>query len=230
MCNEASNIRRCVYEVLQAIERITPNHEVIIAEDGSTDGTDKIAASLAREHPRIRHLHSRKKLGRGRALKNAFMTAKGDIMVYMDADLATDLKHLPQLVNAINRGADLSTGSRMITNAHVKRPLTREIASQIYNMSVRFLFHDGVHDHQCGFKAFSKKIVCDLLNEIKDDAWFWDTEFIVRAVRKRYQVVEIPVCWEERRKRGQSKVKILRDAITMGKNLFHLLWDLKNGR
>jgi glycosyltransferase involved in cell wall biosynthesis len=92
--NEVDALEHAVDKVAQALNEFTSSYEIIIAEDGSTDGTDKLAEALAEEHPFVKHIHGEKRLGRGVALKNAFMQSSGEVLVYMDLDLATDLKHL----------------------------------------------------------------------------------------------------------------------------------------
>ncbi len=91
--NEVEFLEPAVTKVSQALE-IGYSYEIIIAEDGSTDGTDKKAAELARSIPFVSHIHREKRLGRGTALNNAFRQSNGEVLVYMDLDLATDLKYL----------------------------------------------------------------------------------------------------------------------------------------
>src|SRR4030043_253673 len=92
--NEADALEAAVEKVAQALNEFAHSYEIIIAEDGSTDGTDKAAAALAEKYPFVKHLHGEKRLGRGTALKNAFKQSSGEVLVYMDLDLATDVKHL----------------------------------------------------------------------------------------------------------------------------------------
>ncbi len=157
--NEANRLERTVEKTINAIEGITNSFEIIIAEDGSTDGTDKIAQNLAKKYPFVKHLHSDVRLGRGRALKNAFNATDAEIVVYFDVDLATDLGHLRELIDAIKNGYDIATGSRLLKRSEVKRPFKRELASRIYNFLVRLLLRSKIHDHQCGFKAFKRSSV-----------------------------------------------------------------------
>ncbi len=208
--NEAKRLRKTVEEVVKAAEKTGYDYEIIIAEDGSTDGTDRIAAEIARENEKIVHLHSPDRLGRGKALKNAFKVAKGDVLVYMDVDLATDLSHLKELVDAIAvEGYDFATGSRLMKESRCERPLKRELASKGYNFLVRLFLGSKLRDHQCGFKAFRKDAVMDVLEDVEDNHWFWDTEVLVLAQKKGYRVKEIPVRW---RHGGETKVEMGRDV------------------
>ncbi|MGB9841988.1 MAG: glycosyltransferase, partial [Candidatus Bathyarchaeales archaeon] len=128
--NEAATLENTVTKVARALSEFTRSYEIIIAEDGSTDGTDKLAAALAERLPYVKHIHREKRLGRGNALKNAFKQSSGKVLVYMDLDLATDLKHLKPLVEAISvEGYDFATGSRMLPESDVERGFTRNLAS-----------------------------------------------------------------------------------------------------
>lgn len=199
--NESKNLEKCVHEVRKALKG--KEYEIIIAEDGSRDGTDRIAKKLARKYRNVRHLHNDKKLGRGRALKNAFMFAKGSEMGYIDVDMATDVAHLQKLLN-YSKKFDVVTGSRYISNSATERPLAREIVSRFYNFLIRIFLGSPIHDHQCGFKSFSRDFVMKEVMEIGEKSWAWDTVVLVTAVRKRYSVKEFPVIWKEKKEKRHS--------------------------
>ena len=118
-------------------------------------------------------------------------------MISMDVDLATNIKHLKDLIEAIENGYDIAIGSRLIEGSKAKRSFERLLYSKVYNFLVRALLKSKIKDHQCGFKAFKKDIVVKLGKEAKDNHWFWDTEILVLAQRKGYKIKEIPVEWTE---------------------------------
>jgi glycosyltransferase involved in cell wall biosynthesis len=223
--NEADKLEPAVNEVTHALDEFTRSYEVIIAEDGSTDGTDRIAAELAEKHPFIKHLHGEKRLGRGAALKNAFKQSSGEVLVYMDLDLATNLEHLKALVDAVDSGGyDFATGSRLLPESSVKRSRTRNVASKTFNFMVRRLLGSKVKDHQCGFKAFRRESLMVLLDKVRANHWFWDTEVLVRGYRRGYKIKEIPVSWKGGR---ETKVRLLQDSLSMGWQILSLWWHLK---
>jgi glycosyltransferase involved in cell wall biosynthesis len=221
--NEAEDIERSVHAALDELWKITPSFEVIIAEDGSTDGTAEIADRLAQKHSEVHHIHSGERLGRGGALNRAFKEASGRILIYMDVDLATDIHKLGELVNAIRNGADIATGSRLLPDSNVKRSMRRSFASQSYNTLIRILFNSPVHDHQCGFKAFKRESLMGFIDEVEDRHWFWDTEVLIRGARKGFNIDEIPVDWSEA---SGTKVKLFRDSWRMGSKALGLWWSL----
>jgi len=213
--NEAERIRNAVNQTQKALATFASSFEIIIAEDGSTDGTAEIASRIEAENSFVKHIHSKARLGRGKALNHAFKHAKGGILIYMDVDLSTDLKYLKPLINAIKEERyDFATGSRMLKDSEVKRSFKRAAMSKVFNFLVRKILQSKICDHQCGFKSFRKDALMRLLNEIKDEHWFWDTEMLVRAQRHSYKIKEIPVRWEDRGGAG-TKVNTFRDGLTM---------------
>lgn len=222
--NEAEKLEKAVEEALKILKRLPHSYEIIIAEDGSTDGTDKIAYELSKKLPNVKHLHSDKRLGRGLALKRAFENSKGDILVFMDVDLATDIRHLEALIDSIREGYDVAIGSRTLPESRVKRTFSRKIASKMYNLIVRLLLGSKISDHQCGFKAFSRAVFLPILKETKATHWFWDTEILVRASRRGCKIKELPVEWKGGK---DTKVHLFKDSLTMGWQALKFWWILK---
>ena len=224
--NESKRIEGTVERTAASLSDITSSFEIIIAEDGSTDGTDKICESLAKKHDFVKHLHSDERQGRGRALNRAFIASRGQILGYIDVDLATDMKHLKELVQSIRDGYDFATGSRMLPESDVKRPFKRGFASKGFNFLTRLMLGSRLYDHQCGFKSFRRDAFFSLMDKVKDTHWFWDTELFVRAQRAGYRVKEFPVEW---RHGGATKVNLVKDVFGMGSQILRLwyefLWD-----
>jgi glycosyltransferase involved in cell wall biosynthesis len=222
--NERENLENTIRRTVQALRNIADSYEVIIAEDGSTDGTDRIAARLSSEYPFIRHIHNDKRLGRGLALKNAFTESNGRILVYMDVDLATGIGHLRTLIESVRKDYDFATGSRMLPESKVTRSLSRQLTSKFYNLMVRSLLGSKISDHQCGFKSSRREALLEILDEVNAKHWFWDTEMLVRASRRGYKVREIPVEWTDK---GRTKVKLIKDTVEMGGQVLGLWWELR---
>ena len=107
------------------------------------------------------YLQNDRRLGRGKALREAWRKVAGETYVYLDVDLATDLERFDAYRNLIEFGKrfDLVTGSRYIQGSIMNRPWLRRATSIAYNGLVRMFFHTGIHDHQCGFKSFSRKLI-----------------------------------------------------------------------
>ncbi|MGQ9624386.1 MAG: dolichyl-phosphate beta-glucosyltransferase [Candidatus Bathycorpusculaceae bacterium] len=222
--NEAEKLEKAVEEALNVLKGCACSYEIIIAEDRSTDGTDKIASELSKKYPYVKHVHSDKRLGRGAALKRAFANSKGEILFFMDVDLATNIRHMETLVKSVKGGYDVAIGSRMLPESRVKRTPSRKIASKMYNLIVRLLLSSKISDHQCGFKAFNRKTFLPILEETKATHWFWDTEILIRASRKGYKIKEIPVEWKSGK---DTKVHLLKDSLIMGWQALKFWWEFK---
>jgi len=224
--NEADTIESTVATTLDRLGAFLEpgSFEVIVAEDGCDDRTPAIADRLADDDRRVRHLHSDERLGRGGALEAAFEVARGDTLVYFDTDLATDIRHLEELVTRVQSGAaDVATGSRWLPGNVAERPAKRGVPSRVYNGLVRVFLGSELRDHQCGFKAISREAFEALGGDVEDGHWFWDTELLVRAQRAGYEVAEFPVEWTPK---GDTKVDLVRDVLGMGSGILRTWWQL----
>jgi glycosyltransferase involved in cell wall biosynthesis len=210
--NEALRIRKCIQETERAVNSFSSSYEIIVAEDGSTDGTEAIVADLAKGNCHISLLHSPLRLGKGEAIKRALRLAKGNVIVFMDVDLATNLDSLMQIVRLTQLHRGMTIGSRHVEGSKVQRSVSRTSFSLTYNLFVRILFLDGVHDHQCGFKAMNHEVAEVLVDRSKSDGFFFDTEIILWCKKLGFPVMEVGVEWVETRKKKESKVKLLPDA------------------
>jgi len=216
--NEASCLEKNVKKVIDYLNNLKIDYEIIIAEDGSTDNTYEIGLKLSKKYRNVRITHNNKKLGRGLALKEAFSLTNGKYVGYMDIDLATDIKHLKELLGYVKE-YDIVTGSRYLKNSITNRSVKRRGFSWIYNFLARFLFSSKIYDHQCGFKAFKKDKIMKLNKISRDHHWFWDTEILILAQKFGYKVKEFPVKWNEGKR---SKVKAPTDSFDMFLNLMRL--------
>jgi Glycosyl transferase family 2 len=200
---------------------------IVIVDNGSTDGTDRAARNLTAQFADVEFLQLVQK-GRGRALRYAWMQSKADIVSYMDVDLSTDLGHLPTMVSAIaDEGYDIAIGSRLMPGAQTRRSLKREIISRIYNIFLQSILFTRFSDAQCGFKALSAQVVDEIVPQIEDQSWFFDTELLVLAEKQGYLIKDVPVVWNED---DDSRVRILRTALDDIKGVLRLrrqLWTDK---
>lgn len=183
--------------------------QIIIADNGSNDGTDRIAQRLTRRWSRVRLVRLNER-GRGLALKTVWQKSKADILAYMDIDLSTSLdSFMPMISPLITGDAGLATGSRLMKESRTRRGFKREIISRCYNRIIRTTMKTNFVDAQCGFKAIRRDLAQKLLPHIKDKAWFFDTELLVKAEYEGYKIHEEPVEWIED---ADSRVRIVKTA------------------
>ncbi len=222
--NEGARLVNAVKRVDGILQELGCPYTLLIAEDGSTDDTFSIAKSLTISYPNLKLIHSDLKLGRGRALRNAWRSTYADIYLFMDADLATDLSFLPELVARMQtQGLDFVTGSRYSPGSRLQRPLLRKMFSLVYNAIVKALFHTEISDHQCGFKAFSRRAVMTVVPLTRENGWGWDTEIIVYLKTLGWKISEVPVSWKEMKVQRTPIGRLIRDTWEQGLALLRIL-------
>jgi dolichyl-phosphate beta-glucosyltransferase len=210
--NEEDNIEKAVKATLK-LEDI----EVIISDDGSTDGTLEAARELAKLENVL--LVSGKHKGKGAAIKRGLEIANGGILGFLDADLSAHPKALHRLFNEIEDGADVAIGSRDLPDSiiPVKQPAYRRVMGYVYRTFTRWLFKIDIMDFQCGLKVFKREVWGNI--NVKTDGFAFDTELIARAHRKGYTIKEVPITWQDFER---SKVNPIIDPFKMAIELLKI--------
>ncbi len=222
--NEESSLAASVGKVVDFLKRnCRYPHEIVIANNGSTDRTQAVAEELGEQFSAVRVEHLAE-AGRGRAIKQVWSESPAALLSYMDVDLSTDLSAFtPLMESLITGGFDLATGSRRLKGSVTRRGFKREFLSWGYHALIKTLFHTKISDAQCGFKAITKKAAGRLLPLVEDNEWLMDTELLVIAERLGYRIFDLPVRWTED---TDSRVKIGRDALEAISGLLRLRRNL----
>jgi glycosyltransferase involved in cell wall biosynthesis len=197
--------------------------QITIADNGSTDGTGELAVELAAELETVASVHLSAK-GRGRALRAAWTQSRAEVLAYTDVDLSTDVAALfPLIASVLSGHAEIAIGSRLAPGAQCRRGLKRDLVSHAYNRLLHVALGTRFRDAQCGFKAIRADVARALLPEVVDQAWFFDTELLVRAERHNLRVVEIPVDWVDD---PDSRVEIIPTAREDLRGIWRIVRDL----
>jgi dolichyl-phosphate beta-glucosyltransferase len=192
--NEEVRLER-TFAQLEQRDRLGADVEVIIVDDGSADRTVEVAREHLRRLPRGRLLRLPWHAGKGAAVRSGVAAAQGDAIVFMDADLATDLSALPRLLLAL-RGADVAIGSRSAPGAVVTgRSSARTALHRGFGMQARHVAGISASDPQCGFKAFRNDAAKILFPMSRLNGFGFDVEILLLADKLGYRIVEIPVRW-----------------------------------
>jgi glycosyltransferase involved in cell wall biosynthesis len=196
--NEQDALPKSIPALCAYLETYFPYRwSVVIADNASTDATLAVAEGLAAGDPHVSVLHLDEK-GRGRALKAAWSASEADVVAYMDVDLSTNLWSFLPLVAPLATGhSDVAIGSRLLRGAMVTRKWKRELISRCYNLLIKAMFRNRFSDAQCGFKAIKRGVAQELLPQVEDGEWFFDTELLLLAEEQGYRVSEVPVDWIE---------------------------------
>ncbi len=200
---------------------------IIIANNASTDHTAAVARALQEDLDGVTLLDLPLK-GRGRALRAAWSASDAHVVAYMDVDLSTDLNALlPLIAPLISGHSDVAIGTRLSRSSRVTRGPKREFISRTYNRLLRYSLGARFSDAQCGFKAVRGDVAQRLMPQIKDEAWFFDTELLVLAQRDGLRIHEVPVDWTDD---PDSRVDIVDTAVEDLKGIVRLLASARPAR
>lgn len=220
--NEEIDVPRNIPKLYKFLKEHFQNYswELVIADNGpSKDKTGEISKELARKNKEIKYVLINR-AGRGGALKRVWLSSRSELLAYMDVDLSSDLKFLPDLVEKLEKSCDIVIGSRLSRGSKVYgRTLARELMSRGYNILIRLLFWTSFRDAQCGFKAIRRDVAQKLLPVVQDDAWFFDSELLIIAEKAGYRVCELPIAWRDD---PRSTVKVAKTAWGDIKGLLRL--------
>ncbi len=180
--------------------------ELLVVDDGSTDNTVRIVRGRG-----VKIIICGLNRGKGFAVRVGVLTAKGDWVLFCDADLSTPIETVEQMFGV---GAEVVIGSRNVVGSKifVRQPLVRSFLGKLFPKLVNFFLLPDIKDTQCGFKLFSKRAVQDIFWEQKIDGFGFDVEVLCIARRKGYKVVEVPVSWYNS---DSSKFNIVTDSPKM---------------
>ncbi len=199
---------------------------IVIADNASTDATAEIARRFAQRLSRTIYYRLEQK-GRGRALRETWMHSNADYVSYMDVDLSTNLKAVPEMMELFEKGWEVILGSRLIAGANITRCRYREIISRGWNFLVGAVFNTRFSDSQCGFKGLARAAKEILVPQTQDPKWFFDTELLVLAEKQGFHMHEIAVEWIEDM---DSTVQLARTIVDDLAAMARLKSDLMRGR
>ncbi len=208
--NEAHVLEGSVVRLREFLGATFPYRwRITVADNGSTDGTLEVAERLAERFDDVVCFRLDQR-GRGRALRHAWSASDADIVAYTDVDLSTELEALEKLCRAIHEdGFEVATGSRLMRESRTTRGPKREFISRCYNLLVKLVLQTRFSDAQCGFKACSRRVVQEVVPQVVDQAWFFDTELLTLSEKQGYPVKDVPVTWIDD---DDSRVKIVSTA------------------
>ncbi len=186
---------------LTRLIRQQPNilHEIIIVDDGSKDNTAQIAQAATNNLSILRVIKQVKNQGKGAAVKTGVMSATGDIIIFMDADGATDATEIPAMLAVFKtQNPDIVIGNRFLPGAKTDRHSVLRRFSGFVNRMYMRLFGLGDIDTMCGFKGYKQEVARALFSNLMEERWLFDTEIAYKAVKSKYQIINLPITWESK--------------------------------
>ncbi len=207
--------------------------EVLIVDDGSRDNTREVILAARARFPYIQLVtygaDRTENHGKGYAVKFGMLKAKGNIVLFADADGSTPFESFDNMRKLFDEGYDVVIGSRYIqgSNIRVPQPFMRRVLSRVANKLIQGMILWGIKDTQCGFKAFTHQACQDIFTKVTINRWAFDMEALVVAKRHHYKIVESPVSWDNS---ADTRVKFVSDARQTLHDLFYIKWNEWKGR
>jgi dolichyl-phosphate beta-glucosyltransferase len=230
--NEEKRLPRALTQIRDYFARVRAaagEIEIIVVDDGSTDGTVKIVEEWAPQEPFLRLVRNGENHGKGYSVRHGMLEARGRITLFTDADLSSPIEESAKLLAAIAAGNDVAIGSRALDRSliEIHQSPYRELAGIIFNGFVRLFTGLPFHDTQCGFKAFVREPSRIVFEQQRIEGFGFDPEVLFLAKRHGLRAAEVPVRWSHD---TATKVHVVRDSLRMFGDLVYLRWNWLLGR
>jgi dolichyl-phosphate beta-glucosyltransferase len=209
--NESERLPAYLEEVFMYFYNSVPrDYEVLIVDDGSTDGSREACAVWKRRWPRLSVIHFPRNCGKGTAVRAGMLEARGEFLLFADADGATPISEERALRRKLQEGADLAVGSRPVGGTSTSNScFVRAIARRGLSILARRLLGLPVCDTQCGFKMFRRAAARELFPNCREAGFAFDIELLCLAHEHGYEIAEVPVSWRDV---AGSKVRLISDG------------------
>jgi dolichyl-phosphate beta-glucosyltransferase len=226
--NESVRIRPTLHALSRYAQEQNWDVEVLVVDDGSNDDTAQIVREYGSTHPQVLLVENPGNRGKGYSVRNGMLHARGDICLFMDADLSSPMTEAQKLFDAIGQGADIAIGSRWLrTELQTERqPLYRQLFGRIFNLALRIILGLSFADTQCGFKAFRRDAAQRIFPLQKIERWGFDPEILFLAQRAGLRVEEVPVLWAHSE---GTRLHPFRDGLRMFAEVLRIRWNAVTG-
>jgi glycosyltransferase involved in cell wall biosynthesis len=228
--NEALRLGASLEKVLRYIKSQPKPVELILVDDGSSDGTPDLLREFQTRYFAVRVLCNELNRGKGYSVRRGILEAKGDFILFTDADLSAPIEEADKLIAAMeNQNMDAAVGSRALDRSliGVHQPWTRELSGRAFNLLVRLFTGLKLRDTQCGFKLFRRSTTRRAFELQRVEGFGFDPEILFLIQRLDGKIVEVPVRWNDN---PATKVHFLRDSTRMFLDLIVLRWRALAGK
>jgi dolichyl-phosphate beta-glucosyltransferase len=221
--NEELRLPSSLEKIANYIREKRPNTEILVVDDGSTDRTAEVAESWKDRLPGLRVLSNESNRGKGFSVRHGSLEAKGEILLFTDADLSAPIEEAEKLFRAL-QSYDVAIGSRAVDRSliEVHESPFREFAGIIFNQIVRVILRLPYVDTQCGFKAFRRERCRIIFEQQTIERFGFDPELLYLARHHGLSIKEVPVRWAHS---PATKVSMMRDSVLMFLDVFVIRWN-----
>jgi dolichyl-phosphate beta-glucosyltransferase len=219
--NEALRLRPSLERIVTYLRARDFRSEVVIVDDGSSDGTAEVAREVLEGQVEYSLLRNEPNRGKALSVKRGLLEGRGEVLLFSDADLSTPIEEADKLLAEIKAGADVVIASRQLPGSKltVHQPWYREIGGRVFGRLNQLVLLPGIPDSQCGFKAFTHDAAHRILEHQKLTGWAFDAELLYIARKLGLRLAQVPVTWVND---PNSKVKMLRDGFRMVRDLLRV--------
>jgi len=219
--NEEKRLPRTVEQIERYLGGKGTAYELILVDDGSTDGTRKIMDAAANSNPRVRIQALPENRGKGRALAEGVAAARGSAILVTDADLSTPIEELDKLQAELAKGAGVAIASRALkaSRVEVAQPIYRVLMGKVFNLIVQVVLLPGIWDTQCGFKLFRADVAHDAFAKLTTDGFGYDPEVLYRAKQRGVRIAEVAVTW---RNSAPTTVSPIKSSLDMFRHVLRI--------
>ena len=219
--NEEERLPRTIEQIERYLEGRDIDYELILVDDGSTDGTRLVMDAAAERNRHVRLEALAQNRGKGRALAEGVAAATGSEVLVTDADLSTPIEELEKLQARLDQGAGVAIASRALraSRVEVSQPIYRVLMGKVFNLLVQVVLLPGIWDTQCGFKLFRAEVAHDAFGHLTTDGFGYDPEVLYRAKKLGVKIAEVPVVW---RNSAPTKVSPIKSSLDMFKHVVRL--------
>lgn len=209
--NEGIILEDNVKRIIDVLKLLRLPYELLLIDDKSVDTTKKHILNLCKKYSQCRALYHDSNQGRGKTVADGIRNSRGRIIGYMDVDCEVSPVYIPEIVEMLMQGKyDVVIGNRVYRSTWTS--FIREILSRGYRTLVSMVLETHTVDTESGYKFFTRSAILPIVDLTKDTHWFWDTEIVIWAFRKKLRVLEYPVLYL-RREDKKSTVRVIPDTI-----------------
>jgi dolichyl-phosphate beta-glucosyltransferase len=221
--NEETRLGATLHRVLAYVRQQGWDAEVIVVNDGSRDNTARLVREFAEKNPIVRLVENPGNRGKGYSVRHGMLKARGDVVVFSDADLSSPIEEMPKLLDALSQGADIAIGSRWL-RAELqtqRQSVHRQIFGRVFNLLMRMILGLKFKDTQCGFKAFTRQAAQTILPLQRIERWGFDPEILFLARKFGLRVEEVAVHWGHS---GDTRIHPVLDGARMFQEMLRVRW------